>query len=59
MSPGAASPRLPISYGNEVEAAVEQLLPALAALHLDVRADARSVALRLLEGEPVTTALVT
>ena len=58
MSASSGTPTLPISYGDEVEAAVAELLPAVAALHLDARADARWVALRLLEEEPVTTALV-
>ncbi len=58
MSASPGTPTLPISYGSEVEAAVDQLLPAVAALHLEARVDARWVALRLLEEEPVTTALV-
>lgn len=58
MTGDTAIPRLPISYGEEVEAELAELVPALAALQLDDRADARWLALRLLEEEPATTAVV-
>jgi ferrous iron transport protein B len=53
-----AQPALPIDYGEAVEAELARLTPALAALQLDGRAEPRWLALRLLEEEPVATALV-
>ncbi|MFP4634257.1 MAG: ferrous iron transport protein B [Nitriliruptoraceae bacterium] len=58
MTSDTAMPRLPISYGEEVESALAELVPAVAELPLADRADARWLALRLLEEEPVTTAVV-
>jgi ferrous iron transport protein B len=54
----AVSPTLPVGYGDAVEAEVAVLVPRIAALRLEGRAEARWWALRLLEGEPVATALV-
>lgn len=55
----SAPSALPIGYGEVVEAELARLTPALTALHLDGRAEPRWLALRLLEEEPVATALVT
>lgn len=52
------APTLPVTYDAVIETEVERLLPGLAALDLGDRADPRWLALRLLEEEPVTTALV-
>jgi ferrous iron transport protein B len=52
------TPTLPIGYGEEVEVELAVLTPAVASLHLDGRAEPRWLALRLLEEEPVATALV-
>jgi ferrous iron transport protein B len=59
-APGSttAALTLPIGYGAAVEAEVAALVPRLAALPLDGRAEPRWLALRLLEEEPVATALV-
>ncbi|MFP4311784.1 MAG: ferrous iron transport protein B [Nitriliruptoraceae bacterium] len=54
----SAVPTLPITYDPAIEAELERLVPALAALDLEGEADARWLALRLLEEEPVVTALV-
>ncbi len=58
MSGGVHTPTLPIAHHAEVEAAIAELLPAVASLHLDVAVDARGLVVRLLEEEPVATALV-
>ncbi len=54
----SAAPTLPITYDPVVEAELDRLAPALAGLDVDGHADPRWLALRLLEEEPVATALV-
>jgi ferrous iron transport protein B len=54
----SVTPALPIRYGQTIEDELERLEPMLAALDLAYQADPRWLALRLLEDEPVATALV-
>ncbi|MFU8840778.1 MAG: ferrous iron transport protein B [Nitriliruptoraceae bacterium] len=58
MSSPSAPSALPIDYGEVVEAELARLTPAVEGLHLEGRAEPRWLALRLLEEEPVATALV-
>ncbi|MFO8076327.1 MAG: nucleoside recognition domain-containing protein [Egibacteraceae bacterium] len=58
MSAGVEVPTVPVRYGDEVEAALEELTPAVAALGLEAHGEPRWLALRLLEEEPVVSGLV-
>lgn len=58
MSGDAHTPTLPIEHHPDIEVAIAELVPAVTSLHLDASVDARGLVLRLLEEEPVATALV-